>query len=290
MNQWNNWKEQYNPIKLVQGLKNNVYLQPIIQKLEITDQELLTHYTMFSKYCEDQKVNSQDRIFDKSFKRNDNNQLVEILTIAKTTAGKEFMYQNYIKNTQISKPIIEQSLDKLEIDSYYDLSELKKQIIRNINNISKLEGYAIEGQATSIRREFLSSIVNYFALNQISASYIDLNYLDDKVKNLLNSPTDDLSALIDSLIDVDVLVIDELGFKKYSKWFLETIFIKVLDQRIQNNKLTYIGSYYSFFEIKNNILIKNEAEDSKFWLDRLFMLIRQNCHNQIHVSKEKSWK
>ena len=80
---------------------------------------------------------------------------------------------------------------------------------------------------------------------------IDLgNYL----KQFFNDDQDEINFVLETIKNVDCLLIDDLGNERTSEWLLLSILYPIIDYRQQNQKITCISSNLTYGELKTRYL------------------------------------
>lgn len=120
------------------------------------------------------------------------------------------------------------------------------------------------------KKNLFDFLANYFARNNLTVASLGIPTL----QNYLFSYLKELKLTTKYMVEVDVLFLDNLGSERTNNWFLESVIFEVINQRIKNNKITFISSNYSFADLlkiynnnkstTENIKIKTNLDKIKF--------------------------
>ncbi|MHA3786116.1 hypothetical protein [Mycoplasma sp. Z463D] len=233
---------------LLSEVKKEPLLKKLFKKLKVSDSEIWDYFNYFIDY-KNQILNPKSSPYLIDFLREKDGRLIIDKKLAHNEKGDRLRLLNNMMLQHISSPFYDLTLRDLDINDnlYYELAGIKAEVIFGLEaqnrNLSLLYGVYFHGAANSYRVKYLSALANTFALSDVHVAYVDINQLDEWAKQLIGN-NDDIKYLVNELSNVPVLIIDEIGLKTYTEWFLETILVKVLQNRAQNKLLTYFGSYY----------------------------------------------
>ncbi|MFV8471349.1 hypothetical protein [Mycoplasma sp. B6188] len=270
-----------NKDNLIAQIKKEPLLNKLFKKLKVSDSEIWDYFNYFIDY-KNQIINPNQSPYLLDFKRDSDNKLIIEKKLAHNEKGDQFRLLNNLLLQHISSPFYDTTLQDLDINDnlYYDLAGIRAEILLalepNHQNFDLLYGVYFHGPANSYRTKYLSSVANTFALSDVPVAYIDLNQLDEWVKQLIGN-NDDIKYLVNELSRVPVLIIDEIGLKNYTEWFLDTVLVKVLQNRAQNHLLTYFGSYYPLSALAKTLITTKKGNVvttiSKPLIDKIIHLI-----------------
>ncbi|WP_322902058.1 hypothetical protein [Mycoplasmopsis felis] len=266
--------------EILNKIKSDSILVKLITNLKISDSEIFYHYTDLLEYAKEQK--EHDKLFYTNVNRK-NGRLVFYKVLNQYSSKiYDYLRNNNIKLRHISHPIVDIPYNELKLKSDYELDImdfLKENNIALILN-NKFKGFFLYGDAESSRSLILSAIANDLSYLNKTVSYLNINNLDTEVKSLLNSnnSTQESKELLDTLTSLDILILDELGLKKYTNWFLESFIEPLLSKRFLDNKITIFGSYYTLDLLKNNFFKENHLDKNGKLTplgSRIFSLIKR---------------
>ncbi|MFV8400896.1 hypothetical protein [Mycoplasma sp. 005V] len=270
-----------NKESLIAEIKKEPLLTKLFKKLKVSDSEIWDYFNYFIDY-KNQILNPNESPYLLNFERDKNNKLIIEKKLARNQKADQFRLLNNLLLQHISSPFYEEALRDLEVNDnlYYDLAGIRTEILLALEskhkNSNLLYGVYFHGPANSYRVKYLSAMANTFALNDVPVAYIDLNQLDEWVKQLIGN-SEDIKYIVNELSKVPVLIIDEIGLKNYTEWFLETVLVKVLQNRAQNHLLTYFGSYYPLSELAKKLITTKKNNTittvSKPLVDKIIHLI-----------------
>ncbi|RIV16964.1 hypothetical protein [Mycoplasmopsis gallopavonis] len=277
--------------ELILEIKNNQIFQKLNTKLNFSDQEIWNYFINIKEYIEGKtsKIN-KNKIWFLEISRNPRtNQLEFEYVLNKNDIANEFLLENNFELASISRPSEKEAFEDIKIEEakHFELFEYRETWKKATNTRKKVKldfnlGLIVEGELNSLRNKVLSSIAISFALKKYKVAYIDVNYLEDSLKATFNNTDNEMSQIIKRMSDVDVLLLTEIGFRTYNSWFIESVLIKVLENRLKNKKLTYIGSYYSLKDL-DSIANTKDSRISKFAMRKLKEIINSLCNYKIWI-------
>ena len=87
------------------------------------------------------------------------------------------------------------------------------------------------------------------------------------------SNQEELNELLEKLYYADVLVLDDIGSERMTKFIRDSLLFPVLDERLSNHKKTYFTSNYSLEDLKGRYSHIDSSDDGVA-ADRLIDRIR----------------
>ncbi|MBZ4212695.1 ATP-binding protein [Mycoplasma sp. U97] len=264
--------------KVLDVIKSHPKLVKAINKLKITDQELLDNIVAF--------LNIKDSLEYSQVYPWTYNILRHPITgeiIIKRKAAKNNVVKHIKRNinlilTDINNPNLDIKVSQIRgntpgrkelakwIKNSRELLENKK-IITNDNRIF------VFGKNGSGKTFIASAIANNFATRGIRTAYLRTNDLFNFLKSKMNNSIE-ISEILTTLKNVPMLLLDGVGSEKHNKWFKYDFLYEILQYRTQYNKPTAIFSIFSPIHLKN-IYSKIENDSSNNF--RLDALIYEMC-------------
>nr|WP_322958964.1 hypothetical protein [Mycoplasmopsis canis]WQQ12356.1 hypothetical protein RRG48_03145 [Mycoplasmopsis canis] len=269
--------------KIVYKIKRNEFLNSIINKTKMTDEEIFYFAPQLINLVKENS--SKEKMIWETVVLRENGKIKFLKKIRNNELTNEYKIKHNIIFQNISKPISTSSFDASHFLENNDHLEIYDYLLEFKNNPLNAHSLFLSGSIESNRSLILSLIANEYAIRDKKVSYIDINNLDDKIKRSLSKGDIDLDFLIEELSNVDILIFDEIGYKQLSLWFLESIFVPILSYRYQNNLKTFFGSYFNFDELHIQLFKKNSSEnsfaDSPIAKKMIFLINK--------ISEEKAW-
>ncbi|WP_426460923.1 hypothetical protein [Mycoplasma hafezii] len=275
--------------ELIASIKKHPEIQSLVELLNISDQEIWDNFVLFNDLLSEKRDPSK-YLYRTILYRDNNQNLCARKQINNTKEAKEYLLEHNLAFSNISRPITKISIEEQEginESNHFDLYNFRSELLEKIDdkdNLKNIKGCYLEGAANSLRSTVLSNIANSFALRDYKVAYININYLEDELKKGFNSTDNESNFIVDTLAKIDVLVLDEIGFKNYNPWYIENILIKILEQRELNQKITFLGSYVSVKNIKS-IINNKENKISSFAIEKLQLLIKKLCKLEMWIGK-----
>lgn len=126
------------------------------------------------------------------------------------------------------------------------LESAKKKILEQISDYSKMKNILLCGSAGTGKTFLQNCIAKYFYNNGYIVSYnTAFSFLDIVKEYHLSANSENKNSLLYSLIDSDILIIDDLGTEPMFKNITCEYLYTVLNSRIINKKPTVISSNLS---------------------------------------------
>ncbi|TDV23275.1 primosomal protein DnaI [Mycoplasmopsis mustelae] len=236
---------------VIKKVRENEILRPILEKLEFTDQEIMDSFANLVDYVNEVK-NSENELFLTNIKRGYNDQIIFSKYLNPNSPhANEFKIANNLKLKYITSTTTKKLLNEIQSNSN---SESGFRDLMQANNLklifnNQFKNFTLVGSSTSSRSLMLSALANQIATMDKTVAYLNINDLDTEIKSYLNKSNTQLEIreLIDSMLKLDVIILDEFGYKKFSNWFLEIFLDPLLSECIINKKTVIFGSYYRAF-------------------------------------------
>ncbi|QNM93842.1 hypothetical protein H9M94_01030 [Mycoplasma sp. Pen4] len=269
---------------LINSIKEEKIIKPLIKSLKISDEEIWDSFNNLIDY-KIHREKPDEFPYHLHAKRNEEGKLVFWSKLADNQKANQLRLMNNMLLQDVSSPIHDETLRDYFIDEnkYYELNSMRQEVLNVVDKklpLSDLYGVFFYGPANSERSEYLYRFANTLALTDNKVAYININDLNNEAKKTIeNSETsfESRKYLIDTLSNVDILILDEIGLNKYTQWFLETFMIKILENRIRLKKITYFGSYYPLNILKNNLINERKSQNgsqlTKPLIDKIIKLI-----------------
>lgn len=129
------------------------------------------------------------------------------------------------------------------------LSKLGIKMMTYLNNI-KQKGFTVIGKSGSGKTFALAALTNELTKNGIKCAFVDTKKLVKDTKQMLfNKEKDSYEDLFDSLCEVPVLVLDNLGDETKTEWSRDELLGTILSTRNKNRLLTFVTTKYELSEL-----------------------------------------
>lgn len=291
--------------------KNNLKLQPSTSKKSSIDfsfyqnHELLQHlhltkddirqfaYSLNKKIeidtnCQsDNGYCSNNGVFHIEFERGDNNKLVVFAT--KCIHQKlHFLYSSYV-NSKISKTNYNSNYFEKQVDkTVVELFEKFKKLMNHEDHKASLYIYGSFGVG---KTHCSFAMANEFLKKGKTVTFTYLSDVISKVKAGFSDTYKKIQSdmIIESMLNCDVLFVDDIGAENTADWFYNEYFINILNFRTSNEKRTFFNSNYSLNELEKNIILKYKSNDSLV-IKRIIDRIRALVANKDFQLKGKNYR
>ncbi len=111
------------------------------------------------------------------------------------------------------------------------------------------KGFYLCGQPGSGKTYLSCCIINQFALAGYRCAFVNVaKYFDTLKSNMYDAL--EYKKLITALRKADVIVLDDIATEKVSAWSRDEVLMSILDERMENNRLTFFTSNYSMSNLE----------------------------------------
>jgi primosomal protein DnaI len=167
----------------------------------------------------------------------------------------------------------------LTTQSRKDAFELATTFIDLYKSKKHPKGLYIYGKYGSGKSYLLSALAS--ELTELG-HIVMLTYMPDLVRSMKGGlQAFDLEKRINTLKQVDVLMLDDIGGEFSSAWFRDEILMPIIQYRLSANLPTCFSSNYSLRELTETLSVSNASEDNRIKAARLVRRI----HDMTHVIK-----
>lgn len=219
-------KSNKTPVNLLQEQLDDIVLlkKKRLQELNIDEQTLLPKYEC--KKCEDNGFYSNGKMcecFDKRLKE-------KLIQESSQNLNKLPTFELYDENVAKTEEHKNQLIKlKKFMQSWVDNKTTEKQHLITISGDTGVgKSYLTECTATyALKKGYLVSLITAFSMNNIFLKYI-------------SSKNEDKVATFDSLMDPDLLIIDDLGAEPVIKNVTIEYLYLIISERLSNKKSTII--------------------------------------------------
>lgn len=274
-------------MKTEEIINNKILKNPIIEKiikdLSLNKRQIESGYDVFMKIISEQE-NLENLDFVTKVIIYDENTIVGIqipnpnlFNLLKRS--KYYLLQDISKinpNIKLANLKDKEVLKPNENIFYWYFPKLRKENNRGplilwlkdfyTNNKSKkyTKGIYIYGDFGLGKTYFLIALTNYFVNDmELTTSYFNVNDLYEYLKRSIDKSTDLTYHVIDTLKNVDCLLIDDIGSEKANSWFLFNVLYPILEYRLKESKTTLFSSIFSINDLKKNWLKNKELDEIK---------------------------
>lgn len=212
--------------------------------------ELILSYLKINKHCEKCKsMNECDHSTKGYFyqlKKDMDNQLTDCFIICKQYENYYQRKQNLLYTTFDENEL----LSTTQMDFLFDnVNLLGKSFLNKIASVlkgNKVCGDFIVIKNSKVRLKLIKALA-YGLLSKNKVAIVKFSSLLQNIKAEFNN-TDANSLKI--VLESDILIIDGLGNESITTWSRDEILLTILDQRIQNEKTTFLCSEFTLDELK----------------------------------------
>lgn len=280
-------------LNLINSLKaNKIILQFLkdnnlsIDYIENNAQALNT-YLLNLKPCEGCKglKDCKQSINGKVFKLKYDGILSSVLVPCK------FKVQDTIKKAHLKNFVINDMSEKFYDISFENINIDEEVKNKNMDYIAKLptivdstdnlnKGLYLVGKP-GVGKSFLAACAaNKFAKSKKSVAFVNVPLLSQRIKT--NLENNEYKNEVNKIVKVDFVVLDDIGAETVTSWFRDDILFNILNERMENNRLTWFTSNEDFKSLKNHYELNNKRVEEKIKGERIMARIK-SLSNEINI-------
>lgn len=168
----------------------------------------------------------------------------------------------------------EASLKELFVDDKKRINLIKyiKEFLNKYGTDNELKGLYLHGSFGSGKSYILSALINELSKKGYKCVNI---YYPTMLKTLKESFNDNFDEKLNSLLNADVILIDDIGAENNTLWSRDEILGTILQYRMDNHKTTFFTSNLNLEELEEHLKITNASSDmvkSRRIIERIKML------------------
>lgn len=243
--------------EIIKSIKSNKTACLLIEKLNLNDNDIKNNYELINNYVkynddcltcnkmENCRHSTKGYVYE--LIKNDDNTFSDMFSICDKYKDYYTRKKNLIYTTFNEKELLDSSLKNFVIDNANLLGiEFVKKII-DILNFKKSNGAFLSISNSKIRIQLIKSLTyNLLLKNKLSVVKFSDMLKDIKSDFKSNNAQNTFKIIIES----DILIIDGLGNESITSWSRDEILLSLLDNRLQNDKVTILCSEFSLDELK----------------------------------------
>lgn len=252
-----NYNNNFDYEKIIIAIKNNETAKELINRLNLTDEDIKNNYELINNYIkynqdcmncnkmENCKHSTKGYVYE--LIKNDDNSFSDMFTICNKYKQYYTRKKNLIYTTFNSEDLLDSSLKSFVIDNANLLGvEFVKKII-DIINFKKSSGAFLHLSNSKIRIKLIKSLAYNLLLN----NKLSVVKFSDMLKDIKGDfKSNNAQNTFKIIIESDILIIDGLGNEAITTWSRDDILLSILDNRLQNDKITILCSEFSLDELK----------------------------------------
>lgn len=273
---------------LLEEIKSNQSLLKELHELGIKDEEipfyvpLLINYLDSKKVCENCKgldsCQSESPHMCRSLYISMNGRLSSRLgpcekAMKEITKNSNFLYRDFDSSWfSLSAQALRNNRNKAFFTSL--IKTMKKDALK--------PWCYLHGDSGTGKSYFIASLCNDLATKGIQIAFIDTNKRFDEMKSYSIKEKDKFEGMMDSLMKVEVLVLDGFGSEYRSDYVRDMILFPLLSTRSKNHLVTFFTSEFSLDDIES---LYSKSRSDAILARRLVDLIRKNIDEEIVLSQ-----
>ena len=242
--------------EIVLNIKSNPLAKQVISQLHLTDEEIKNNYELINNFLSNNKscincsgmknCNHFTKGHRYGIKRDDDNDLTDYFTICDYYKDYYVRKNNLIYTTFNQDNILDESQKRFILDNPQLLGlEYIKKIIQ-IQNNDNVSGVYLKVSNSKIRLKIIQSLAYNLLLNH----KVSIVKFSDLLKNIKSEFKTSGNETYNLLLDSEILIVDGLGNEAITSWSRDEILLSILDNRLQNDKVTILCSEFSIEDLR----------------------------------------
>lgn len=242
--------------EIVLNIKSNPLAKQVISQLHLTDEEIKNNYELINNFLSNNKscincsgmknCNHFTKGHRYGLKRDDDNDLTDYFTICDYYKDYYVRKNNLIYTTFNQDNILDECQKRFILDNPQLLGlEYIKKIIQ-IQNNDNVSGVYLKVSNSKIRLKIIQSLAYNLLLNH----KVSIVKFSDLLKNIKSEFKTSGNETYNLLLDSEILIIDGLGNEAITTWSRDEILLSLLDNRLQNDKVTILCSEFSIEDLR----------------------------------------
>ena len=266
-------------------------IKNIIEKLDVGMEEFDYYLGYFLSYYEDKKFCKECQNLDNCNKeikgtvlklvRKEDGSIEREYTLCPKREEQRKINNNYLIR-DFNDELLKSDLNNMEMKA--ERKEYEKKIMQIYLGKIK-DGMFVCGGSGSGKSFPLIALCNHFVRDDKKCAFVDVKTFIESLKNTFGDNKENV-RLMDTVKNVDVLVLDNLGEEKQSEWVRDDVISSIIDYRSKNNSLTFITSCYTLSELEKMYNVaKTNIEMGKIKASKFIDKIKSICPNIINIEK-----
>jgi len=130
----------------------------------------------------------------------------------------------------------------------------------SMNVMEPDHGLFLYGAVGTGKTYLASCIANYYARKGHSVVFVQTPSWISKVKTMLNDP-DGFDREMEMMKHAEVVVFDDFGAESVTPWVRDELLFTILNERMENERLTYFTSNEDFDSLKKHFALSSAGEE-----------------------------
>ena len=242
--------------EIVLNIKSNPLAKQVINQLHLTDEEIKNNYELINNFLSNNKscincsgmknCNHFTKGHRYGLKRDDDNDLTDYFTICDYYKDYYVRKNNLIYTTFNQDNILDECQKRFILDNPQLLGlEYIKKIIQ-IQNNDNVSGVYLKVSNSKMRLKIIQSLAYNLLLNH----KVSIVKFSDLLKNIKSEFKTSGNETYNLLLDSEILIVDGLGNEAITSWSRDEILLSILDNRLQNDKVTILCSEFSIEDLR----------------------------------------
>lgn len=262
---------------IIKSLLRSKKVSSIVEELKLTKEEMRAHLPALLTMTEEENEDKND--YSTSLARDQNGSLYVVKELSEI--GKKHAFVENVKTTNYYP--LDFDLEK-NFESLPERAQILNAFKKFVNSASDRRGFYIFGSAGIGKTFILKRLAKRLAENGYSIGFMPVQEIVSTMKDNFEIKQE----IINTLKNVDILFLDDIGSETISQWFRDEILFSILSFRNMTKKPMFFSSTFSLPKLEE---MESRTTGVRFRdLDkakRLVSQIKNAC--QVFNLEGKSW-
>lgn len=184
--------------------------------------------------------------------------------------GKEIEKMNHIYSlcfTNLPKNLLAYNFIDLKDHIAYNKKQIEwLSLLKDQLNQRQTKGLYLHGASASGKTLMMGAFCHELALKNIPSALVSVPRLISSIKQSFNS---DENVDLDFFMQVDYLILDDLGAESLSTWARDEIIYHLLDERAIRNLPTFFTSYFDLGQLEKHYRLKQDDMSAQRLVEKI---------------------
>ncbi len=191
----------------------------------------------------------------------------------------KYTVEDTIKKTHLKNFVVN---DLSEYMRYVDFSIIdsdkeNNKYLKSIGEVldcldDRTYGLFLYGNMGSGKTFIAACAANKLAKENMKVAFVNLPLFSQRIKGLIENS--EYQTLVDQLVNVEFLVVDDIGAESVTSWFRDEILFTILNERMENKRWTWFTSNEDLNSLKHHFEINNKNVQEKIKAERIMQRIQ----------------
>lgn len=199
-----------------------------------------------------------------------------------TKENKIYAHEKQFREMDMPKPYLLVDLAKLDLkNESIEYKSSVMQVLQTIMDNESKKGLYLWGKPGAGKSYLAAGICNYYAKKNRKVAFVNVPKLISDLKMMFHDSAA-MEEKLRKIANVDILVFDDIGGESVTPWSRDDILLPLLDQRMEQKKVTFFTSNYRMQELKEKLTVTNGKQIEPMAAERVLERISAlSCENFI---------